>query len=263
MGLWDSLFKKRRNPAPAGHELTAAPQSPVPPAKLNAVAAPPVAPRRSLQGSTNWRVSLIERSRLDNYAEAGVFAVAGGATATWQATGEPPASVDADITVKCPACERAFLVRLTRILTENLDNAQRLSEAPCPACGRCTVLIRGLVRSSESPMAIHLIATIHSAEASLVPVDPSVEIVAVTDGPARTSLPGLNDVSSHPEVVFVKKDVVDLMGRVCTYHVYEAPTKAAALAFLEGQIVEKEYVYITVNTPEGSCTRDKTGIRKK
>ena len=45
-----------------------------------------------------------------------------------------------------------------------------------------------------------------------------------------------------------------------TYTVYSAPSKEAALAFLESQKVNKEYFYIEVETPEGPVGKDKMGI---
>jgi hypothetical protein len=252
MELWNWLFGKRDSgsvSAPAPQKAAVAPQTPR-----------PAATRQPSVGSTNWRISPIERHLLDGWIAGNVFPVASGATATWQGSGTPPMSIDADVTIKCPACKQALPIHLTSVLTENLDNAQKLSVAPCPACRRCSVLVQGLVRSNESPTAIHFIATMNAAEANSVLVDPSLSLISIADGPARASLPSLQDTSAHPNVIFDKKDVVDLMGTVCTYHVYKAPTKAEAVAFLKDQTVERENVYITVNTPEGSPTRSKKGI---
>jgi hypothetical protein len=45
-----------------------------------------------------------------------------------------------------------------------------------------------------------------------------------------------------------------------TYRVYRAPSKAAAMAFLQANPVTQNYLYLIVETPHGDFGRDINGI---
>ena len=68
--------------------------------------------------------------------------------------------------------------------------------------------------------------------------------------------------ASLEDVVFVKEErkPTKLGSGIATYRIHKGPDEASARAFLELHPVTKEFLYLVVETPEGSFGRDIQGI---
>jgi hypothetical protein len=68
--------------------------------------------------------------------------------------------------------------------------------------------------------------------------------------------------ASPEDVVFVKEErkPTKLGSGIATYQIHKGPDEASARAFLERHLVTKEFLYLIVETPEGSFGRDIQGI---
>jgi hypothetical protein len=84
------------------------------------------------------------------------------------------------------------------------------------------------------------------------------EQVAEVFGP---SLAESEQAAPPGEVTFVRKEVKQMpLGVTATYEVHSAQSKRDALAFLENHLVEQDYYYLVVETPEGTWGKDKAGL---
>jgi hypothetical protein len=68
--------------------------------------------------------------------------------------------------------------------------------------------------------------------------------------------------ASPEDVVFVKEErkPTKLGSEIATYRIHKGPDEASARAFLERHPVTREFLYLVVETPEGSFGRDIQGI---
>ncbi len=85
--------------------------------------------------------------------------------------------------------------------------------------------------------------------------------------PAATTVPAA--LEEWPTVITtsaasVKTDNVTFVSEdhkgMHTYRVHRAPSKAAAMAFLQANPVPRNYLYLIVETPDGDFGRDINGI---
>ncbi len=82
--------------------------------------------------------------------------------------------------------------------------------------------------------------------------------------PEKTVLSPNNQKSPQTsQVSFVRKDSNKKMGETFVYLIYKAPDAASAKAFLQENLVQKEFYYLVVETPEGNYCRDIQGMYRE
>jgi hypothetical protein len=65
------------------------------------------------------------------------------------------------------------------------------------------------------------------------------------------------------DVVFIREDRKQSMGKTMIYRIYKGTNASSAQAFLRQHPVDKQFLYIVVETPEGNYCRDIQGMYKE
>jgi hypothetical protein len=103
---------------------------------------------------------------------------AGGATATWQGTGEPPQEIQVEVVLSCPVCQKDWPARLKKVWVRLTDNIQRVGQECCPSCGQCTLEVTTHV-PKQSVTIVVFIVTIFAAVPGLRLAPPQIRLSRV------------------------------------------------------------------------------------
>jgi hypothetical protein len=81
--------------------------------------------------------------------------------------------------------------------------------------------------------------------------------------PSAEAKPAKKTGGNAGRVEFLREERPQRYGTTMTYRIHKAPSKAAAMAFLEKNPVTQKLYYLVVETPEGTFSRDLQGIYKE
>jgi hypothetical protein len=65
------------------------------------------------------------------------------------------------------------------------------------------------------------------------------------------------------QVRYLRTETGQYLRTTATYRIHEGPNQVAALAFLQANLVTQQFLYLVIQTPDGTWARDVNGIYKE